>query len=107
MTRKELLSPRDIEAGKAVLDISLGVARNILDAVDQGISIKEIRESLDRIDKGKAIIGQDTRFFVLGFTTLHGFTEKKTYADLLGRVKEQTEEVAVKNQEKNQTENNF
>lgn len=63
---KEVLSPADREIGKAALDISIGVVRNVLDAIDQGTTTKQIRESLDRIKKGKAIRGQDTGLFVLG-----------------------------------------
>lgn len=63
------MDPMNKQTAKYALDYAIGVAQNVLYAVDQGMSTEQIRESLQRVKDGEAILGQDTRFFVLGLSS--------------------------------------
>lgn len=53
------------DAAEVALDLGIIVASNVLDAVDQGKSTKELRKSLKRAECGTADPGKDTLFFAL------------------------------------------
>lgn len=66
--QRNMLIVGNNKVGETILDIAVGVMENVLSAIDNGASTEQIRASLERVKRREAIIGQDTRFFVLGLS---------------------------------------